>query len=315
MENKHNVRQRRLEKIRKLQESPSGKDSGKAPRHRQSSELLPFGNPSSEVVPAPDILPLARRDQEFDDRWNDPEYVWKQKMQRELQLPGAYYARRSGATDTGDGDGGGYHPRIPYRIRFLRQLVASAMLFGLIWGMFQLQHPLIERGKGIVTTALREPLDFQQLSAWYQKTFAGAPSFIPAFHSDEENPAVKADAQKRSYFVPLKGKIHETYTADKPFVSVAAEPHTPVYALDAGQVTFAGPKDETGYTIIIRHPGGLQSEYGQIEQSRVEVNDWIKGGEAIGQVSRDSKSDKGLLYFAVQKESRYVDPAGVIPFE
>ncbi|WP_181024399.1 M23 family metallopeptidase [Paenibacillus sp. UNC499MF] len=261
----------------------------------------------------PAILPLVGKGQDFDDRWNDPEYVWKQKMQRELGLPGAYYAREPGGRDSGDG--GGYNPRIPYRVRFLRQLVASAMLFGLIWGMFQLQHPLIERGKGYVTAALREPLNFQQLSAWYQKTFAGAPSFIPAFHSDEENPAVKADAQKRSYFVPLKGKIHETYTADKPFISVAAEPHTPVYALDAGQVTFAGPKDETGYTIIIRHPGGLQSEYGQIEQSRVEVNDWIKGGEAIGQVSRDSKSDKGLLYFAVQKESRYVDPAGVIPFE
>ncbi|SEG33548.1 stage IV sporulation protein FA [Paenibacillus sp. UNC499MF] len=309
MENKHNVRQRRLEKIRKLQETPPEKTL----RQRGSNELLPFESRVSEVEPVPAILPLVGKGQDFDDRWNDPEYVWKQKMQRELGLPGAYYAREPGGRDSGDG--GGYNPRIPYRVRFLRQLVASAMLFGLIWGMFQLQHPLIERGKGYVTAALREPLNFQQLSAWYQKTFAGAPSFIPAFHSDEENPAVKADAQKRSYFVPLKGKIHETYTADKPFISVAAEPHTPVYALDAGQVTFAGPKDETGYTIIIRHPGGLQSEYGQIEQSRVEVNDWIKGGEAIGQVSRDSKSDKGLLYFAVQKESRYVDPAGVIPFE
>ncbi|MVO99677.1 M23 family metallopeptidase [Paenibacillus lutrae] len=305
MDNKDKVRQRRLDKIRKLQESTANQE-------RLTNKPVELPSAYTDLQPAsPNSV---RHESAYDPRWDDPEFVWKQKMERELRQPVVYPPQYTGS---------GSRPphneddrmRVPFGVRFLRQLMASAALFGLVWGMFQLQHPLLERGKGLVTAALTEPMDFQRLSAWYSEMFDGAPSFIPAFHSEDDNPAIKASSSKRSLFAPVQGTIKLPYSDQHQALVVTADPGTPVNALDAGQIIFAGSREDTGYTVIIRHPGGLQSEYGQIEQSRVEVNDWIKGGETIGQVSRDAKSGKGFLYFAIQKNNGYVNPADVISIE
>ncbi|MNI68589.1 AmiB activator [compost metagenome] len=87
-----------------------------------------------------------------------------------------------------------------------------------------------------------------------------------------------------------------------------------MYAFDTGQVIFAGLKDELGFTVIIRHPGGIDTIYGQISDNQVEVNDWIKGGEFIGKASNVTGS-KGSLFFGVSRDGRSINPTDVISFD
>jgi len=98
-------------------------------------------------------------------------------------------------------------------------------------------------------------------------------------------------------------------------VTLETKPDATVSAMDTGLVVYVGSKEDTGYTVILRHANGLQSVYGWIDQGRVELNDWIKGGETIGTVSKNSTNQSGYLYFAVSKDNKFMNPADVVKFE
>ncbi|MNG25784.1 Stage IV sporulation protein FA [compost metagenome] len=84
--------------------------------------------------------------------------------------------------------------------------------------------------------------------------------------------------------------------------------------MDTGQVIFSGQATDTGLTIMIRHPGGLESLYGGLSEASVAVGDWMKVGEPIGKAAAKDPA-KGTLYFSVMKEGVAINPADVISFD
>lgn len=120
------------------------------------------------------------------DRLDDPEYVWKMKQQqwrRELE-------------HSGDGDDDKSEASILHYMssRQLRNQFACALLvFILILGMFQLDHPWAQKGQAFIDRALNEPFEYEAIAQWYHQFFQGTPSFIPAFERD-------ADAEKVNAF-------------------------------------------------------------------------------------------------------------------
>ncbi|TDF97642.1 M23 family metallopeptidase [Paenibacillus piri] len=305
METRDKVRQRRMERIRQLQEadrsayySPS-EYAGPARPEQSSLERVPrIGGREN---------PYAAGYRKDLDRWNDPEYVWKQKMERDRNISGTY---RNG--DFRD-DGGNRF--VPSRRGLRAKLVISCMLFAAVWGIFHVNHPWANKGKAFITAALNEPYDFQKVALWYERQFGGTPTLLPALNPVKHEEAQKVSADASHYFAPVKGKVIAPFEPGRQGITLETKTDATVAAVDKGLVVFAGNREDTGYTIIIRHTNGMQTVYGWIEQGKVELNDWIKGGETIGTVSKNSSRPSGYLYFAISKDNKYINPADVVSFD
>jgi stage IV sporulation protein FA len=242
-------------------------------------------------------------DPEWSRKMEDPEFAWRQRYKQDPSLNGSSPVM---------GDNNGPYPSSPKTIWI--KLLLSVLIFAGIWGMFHVNQPWADNGRQLVAAALTQAMDARAITAWYADKFGDSPSFIPSFRNRDNNPAVKVSSEKRTYFIPVQGKIRQPFDASHSGIILQTQADAPVYALDTGQVIFSGLKEDTGFTVIIRHPLGFQSLYGRLSDSRVEVNDWIKGGEPIGKVSMEEVSS-GSLYFAMIKEGRFINPRDVIPFD
>lgn len=297
METRKNVRERRMEKIRKLQKSvPRRKHWEPDASHME----IPAGRGYYETEWD------RGRPERLEPDWRpDPEVEWNRKLQRDW----------SGYERSGYDDGGGYSSD-PRTSRLAARIMISGILFAMVWGMFQVEHPLANKGKQLVSGVLTESFDTAVISTWYENTFGGTPSFLPALGSSKHQDAEKVTAVSKHYFLPVQGKMIAAFTPIQGGVLVEAPPGAPVSALDTGLVAFAGTKEDTGFTVVVRHAAGMESVYGQLEQGSVRVGDWIKGGETLGTVARPPQGQvAGTLYFAVSRDGKPVDPTDVISFD
>jgi stage IV sporulation protein FA len=78
-------------------------------------------------------------------------------------------------------------------------------------------------------------------------------------------------------------------------------------------VTFAGYKKGFGNMIIVRHKGKSETRYGWLDDFKVKEKEWVKNGQVLGNVALTQ--GQPLLYFAIEKDGKYIDPSGVISFE
>ncbi|MEK3913959.1 M23 family metallopeptidase [Paenibacillus sp. FSL H7-0331] len=237
------------------------------------------------------------------ERWNDPEYVWKRKWMQE-------YSEQA-KEDPEDGGGWPFRPNAnSIRIK----LVISCALFAAVWGLFQINHPWANIAKSHIEASLNESFDFHMVTLWYERQWGGNPSLLPAWMPGKQQEAQKVTALKKQYFTPVKGMVIAPYESSRLGVTLETKVDATVAALDTGLVIYKGNKDETGFTVVIRHANGLESVYGWIE-AKVELNDWIKGGETIGKVSANTSKQAGYLYFAISKDNRYLNPMDVVAFD
>lgn len=299
MEVRDKVKQRRLERLRNLREtSESSIVSGSPVR---PSQVTDYGLPTRHQSD----VPLYVVDPDLRRRMEDPEYAWQQKLLMDTAL--------NGRGHSANGERGLFVPPSPRK--FTVKLFISCMLFAALYGMFQINQSWANKGKQFVTASLTQSYDFSTMSAWYTEKFGGAPSFIPSFNR-EGNEAVKVSTPtKRTLFSPAKGSVITRYDGTTHLgIQLNTVEFAPIYALDTGQVIFSGVSTETGLTVIIRHPGGLQSLYGGLSETKVEVGDWMKVGEPIGKASKKDPV-KGTLYFAVTKDGHPLNPSDVISFD
>ncbi|WP_442603481.1 peptidoglycan DD-metalloendopeptidase family protein [Paenibacillus sp. KN14-4R] len=290
MQIKNNVRQRRLERIKLLQENGNQVE-------RVDHDQLRL--PKPQGLQQPSVLPSFLPDdseRNYDPRMNDPEFVWRQKYKLDHE-------------DHGE-------PPLTIWRGFRTKAWVALLLFILIWALFQLKHPLAQKGQSYIATLLVQPISYEAISTWYHRTFGDSPSFIPVFNSKGKDDAIKASlGNKRNYFAPLQGKVTVPYTQSNGGILLSARTGTPVFAMDDGQVIRAGESETTGYTIVIQHPEGVQSVYGWMDGAKLQVNDWIKAGETIGYAAKDEIKGTGTLYFAIKKDKMSVDPVDVISFD
>lgn len=81
----------------------------------------------------------------------------------------------------------------------------------------------------------------------------------------------------------------------------ATVPGTPVRAVLAGTVVFAGPVAGRWY-VSIDHPGGLRTTYGGVDAVSVSVGDAVLGGDVIAATG-------ARFHFGVRRDGDYIDPA------
>lgn len=317
METKDKVRRRRQERIRLLQSAPrlpeagpivglpeGGREAAEPVGRMESPPPVVAALPALRGQIAPSSVPDLR-----DERWQDPEFVWKQ---RELWMRQWHAQPGSGQAldDDDDGERGRPWRFVPTRRQLWAKLVLSAILFALVWAMFQTNLPWAASGQQLVRTAMTEDGQFPALSAWYRDNFSGYPSFIPAFPS-RGGEAAKVSARKTgSFLAPLDGDIAASYSSVHPWMAIRPGGSLTVTAADTGRVTFAGIRGESGYTVVLQHAGGYETTYGHLQEGEWSKGDWVQAGDPLGSLTAGSP-----LYFAVAKDGSPVNPADVVAFD
>ena len=131
---------------------------------------------------------------------------------------------------------------------------------------------------------------------------------------------------------PLDGKITQafgptSFTLEGPLVyagkyyphfhqgiDIAAHLGTPVRAVAAGKVVFAGPNSSGAVVVEIEHLPNVISLYGHLEDPpAVKVGDVVVTGEVVGDVGMTGVTTGPHLHFAIYEAGVPVDPQTVLP--
>lgn len=83
---------------------------------------------------------------------------------------------------------------------------------------------------------------------------------------------------------------------------------SPVRAIAAGTVVYAGTLRGYGQIMILDHGNGLLSLYGHIQGMLRSVNQHVAAGEQLASVGQDPDQEESGLYFELRKNGRPVDP-------
>ncbi len=103
--------------------------------------------------------------------------------------------------------------------------------------------------------------------------------------------------------------IRKTYCAHLG-VDFAAPRGTPVVSVGEGTIAFAGYKGANGNLVIIRHPGGRETDYLHLHSITAGLRSGMKvaQGQVIGTVGATGAATGPHLHFQVRDKGRFVDP-------
>jgi murein DD-endopeptidase MepM/ murein hydrolase activator NlpD len=96
-------------------------------------------------------------------------------------------------------------------------------------------------------------------------------------------------------------------------LDIAAYMGAPIYASDAGAVTYSGPLGGYGLCVIIDHGNGFQTLYGHLSVYYPRVGQSVKRGQAIGKMGSTGNSTGPHLHFEVTLWGGLVNPAAYLP--
>lgn len=86
-------------------------------------------------------------------------------------------------------------------------------------------------------------------------------------------------------------------------VDLQSEVGTPVRAVAAGTVAFAGEQGNYGNLVVINHSGGLQTRYAQLDSITVQQGQAIGAGDRLGTVGQTGDARVSHLHFEVRRNS------------
>ena len=124
---------------------------------------------------------------------------------------------------------------------------------------------------------------------------------------------------------PLNGSVQTAFSVDKLVydvtmddwrihdgVDIAAKPGTTVLAACSGSVLAVESDPMMGTTVTIRHDGGYQTKYANLQSHpTVKAGDSVSAGEIIGAVGTTARAEAAQsphLHFSVEKDGDAVDP-------
>jgi murein DD-endopeptidase MepM/ murein hydrolase activator NlpD len=89
---------------------------------------------------------------------------------------------------------------------------------------------------------------------------------------------------------------------------------TPILAAESGYVVYTGRQFHGyGKLIVIEHNDEWASLYAHLDKFLVKEGDFVKRGEAIGEMGRSGHATGSHLHFEIRDNRLPVDPASVLP--
>ncbi len=101
------------------------------------------------------------------------------------------------------------------------------------------------------------------------------------------------------------------YTRMHAGIDFGAPYGTPIHAVAAGRVTYAGRHGGHGNYVRIQHAGGLGTGYGHMSRIAVRNGEQVTAGEVIGYVGSTGLSTGPHLHFEAYREGHTINPAGL----
>ena len=95
-------------------------------------------------------------------------------------------------------------------------------------------------------------------------------------------------------------------------IDLAADRGTPIFAVAAGNVTFAGWDGEYGYCVVIRHANGIKTRYAHANALCVSAGATVAQGDMIATVGNTGLSTGNHLHFEVIVNGVRVNPGPYI---
>lgn len=122
-------------------------------------------------------------------------------------------------------------------------------------------------------------------------------------------PASQPPGGSHVWPLAIRGAISRGYSKAHPAIDIAAPTGTPVRAVAAGTVTWAGWKDNGGgYVVIIRHQGGMVSYYNHNSKVLVKRGQKVLRGQAIAKVGATGWATGPHLDVRIYMGGTYVNP-------
>ena len=110
----------------------------------------------------------------------------------------------------------------------------------------------------------------------------------------------------------VRGTITTRFSAAHPGIDIAAPRDTPVRAIAAGTVTWAGWKrNGGGYVVVIRHPDGMISTYNHNRGVAVRAGQSVSAGETVAWVGSSGWATGPHLDLRIEMGGRLIDPLAV----
>jgi murein DD-endopeptidase MepM/ murein hydrolase activator NlpD len=116
---------------------------------------------------------------------------------------------------------------------------------------------------------------------------------------------------KRSYISSSYGYRSDPFTGKKVFhkgVDLPSSKGSPIYALAAGVVTFAGSKSGFGNMVEIDHGNGYSTRYAHISKIMVSGGDRIDQDQVIAKIGSTGRSTGPHLHLEMFKDGRRFNP-------
>lgn len=92
-------------------------------------------------------------------------------------------------------------------------------------------------------------------------------------------------------------------------IDIAATLGSPVMAIAAGVVTFAGEKSGYGKMIEINHGNDVTTRYGHHDTLKATTGDIVRKGQIIGEMGSSGRSTGPHVHYEIFKKGRSVDPS------
>ncbi|MDQ0339498.1 stage IV sporulation protein FA [Caldalkalibacillus uzonensis] len=192
------------------------------------------------------------------------------------------------------------------------KMICAMLLFTTVLMVMNTDHPQLREAKTFIRDVMTLDFNVEGVMALYEQKVGSQLGFLPQFIAKDDN----SHPHSSDYVLPVSGaRIVSGFNQDQQGIVLETGTTLPVEVIKEGWVTYVGEKDGLGQVVIIDHGQGEESWYGQLQEIKVQLYDWVKQGEVIGTTSVQEGSQEGVLYFALRRDAVFIDPLDVIPFE
>jgi len=177
-----------------------------------------------------------------------------------------------------------YNNQKDYKIirRYLSKILISVifLLISIIFIKFN-----DDNKKAYESIFLQNSISFTRVNDWYQKYFGNV---IPVPNVVEDVPVFNEDLKYNNIEDYLNGSL------------ITVSNNYMVPTLQSGIVVFIGEKEGYNKTIIVQGNDGVDIWYGNIDDTSLNLYDYVKKGDLVGNVKDNS------LYLVFMKDNNYI---------
>ncbi|WP_231502494.1 peptidoglycan DD-metalloendopeptidase family protein [Herbaspirillum sp. RV1423] len=122
-----------------------------------------------------------------------------------------------------------------------------------------------------------------------------------------------AEAERLNWMWPAQGKLSATTDRNQKGIDISGTTGQPVWAAEAGKVTYAG-RGIRGYgnMIIVKHSRTLLSVYAHNKSIMVKEGQTVNRGQQIAEMG-DTDSRTVKLYFEIRSNGKPINPVPLLP--